>query len=631
MQLQELTINNISPLKNWDLISRGYNILEIDPLHLVNSSGLRMVFDLEATIPILDGNGLKPPEVLHIFESSGLLNSTTTVIFSAYDIQKFLHQCINFGVSDPIGELFAYSRSNTYENISQETEYNEKVLIYTKVIINNYKLQLDNTKPKKLNSYFQKLVAEVYHKSSLLIQEFGTHYAHTVFYGGQAYHQLAFTKEDYISMVGNHINVKTEAQGTFEILKVGNSIENAPNLHHKFREQIADQCSQITYNGGTSFHSFHDWAKSVKTAPVPIKLELVPIYHLLTKEYFPEDANIEQKQIYLKNEIDKYIINNGHNPSQSVIRYGDEIEMSIAAQGQSRYLCHTDKVKYTKTESDSQCPSSNQLSKYRWKILSTKKEDINQPVRNNDLVVLQSQVTNFYLDAKSGKDETYFPGEGLTFANQDNPQVVSAKWKIEQMNLTERREVVDGDYLRLQTQWQNDDGEYGYLKGETSLCTPEEQKERVFSFGKGRHQSGCYWKVNKVGYHNKFTAETYNKNKNHRITKSLQLYCTINNRCDLPLKVKEYHYAEQCCQNHESSPPKDVAAKQVIQVLAMSGTEGYVIYQLGNDPNAWIKIFWDRISGFQIETFHKNIVVQCDGFIGSALVENVLLKVSDFR
>ncbi|MBD2596568.1 hypothetical protein H6G74_19850 [Nostoc spongiaeforme FACHB-130] len=631
MQLQELTTNNISPLKNWDVISRGYNILEIDPLHLVDNSGLRMVFDLEATIPLLDGSGIKSSEFLHISESSGLLDATTAVIFSAYDLQSFLHQNINFNINDSIGELFAYSRSSTYENITQEIEYNEKVVIYTKVSINNYKLQLDKTKARKLNGYFQKLVADIYYKSSLLLQEFGTHYAYAVFYGGQAYHKLAFTKENFISMLGNHINVKTEAQSTFDVLKFGNSIATASILNQDFRDNIENQYEQINYSSETQFQNFHDWAKSVKTNPTPIKLELVPLYNLLTKKYFPEDENIEQKQIYLKNQIDKYIINNGHNPSQSVIRYGDEIEMSIAAKGQPRYLCYADKVKYAKTESELQCLSGNHLQKYRWKILATKQEDFNQPVRNDDLVVLQSQASNLYLDAKSGRDETYFPGEGLTSANQNNPQLVSAKWKIEQLNLAERREVVDGDYLRLQTQWKNDDGEYGYLKGETSLTTAEEQKERVFSFGKGRHQSGCYWKINKVGYYNKSTAATHNNNKNQRITKSLQLYCTINNRCDLILKVKEYYYAEQCCPNHESSPPKDVPAKQVIQVLAMSGTEGYVIYQLGDDPNAWIKIFWDRISGFQIETFHEDIVVQCDGFIGSALVENVLLKIADVR
>ncbi|OCQ95056.1 hypothetical protein BCD64_27215 [Nostoc sp. MBR 210] len=631
MQLQELTTNNISPLKNWDVISRGYNILEIDPLHLVDNSGLRMVFDLEATIPLLDGSGIKSSEVLHISESSGLLDATTAVIFSAYDFQSFLHQNINFNINDSIGELFAYSRSSTYENIIQETEYNDNILIYTKVSINNYRLQIDNAKTQKLNSYFQKIVADIYHKSSLLIKEFGTHYAHTVFYGGQAYHKLIFAKEDYISMVGNHINIKNEAQSTFEILKAGNLIATASNLNQFFRNQIENQDEQINYSSRTQSPNFYDWVKSVKTAPVPIKLELLPIYNLLTKEYFPEDKNIEQKQIYLKNEIDKYIINNGHNPSQSVIRYGDEIEISITSEGQPHYLCHTDKVQYTKTESELQYLSGNHLQKYRWKILATKQEDFNQTVRNDDLVVLQNQASNLYLDAKSGRDETYFPGEGLTSANQNNPQVVSAKWKIEQLNLAERREVVDGDYLRLQTQWKNDDDEYGYLKGETSLTTDEEQKERVFSFGKGRHQSGCYWKINKVGHCNKYTAATSNKNKNHRITKSLQLYCTINNRCDLPLKLQEYHYAEQCYSNHKSSPPKDVPAKQVIQVLAMSGTEGYVIYQLGDDPNAWIKIFWDRISGFQIETFHEDIVVQCDGFIGSALVENVLLKIADVR
>ncbi|ALF55416.1 hypothetical protein ACX27_25480 [Nostoc piscinale CENA21] len=125
---------------------------------------------------------------------------------------------------------------------------------------------------------------------------------------------------------------------------------------------------------------------------------------------------------------------------------------------------------------------------------------------------------------------------------------------------------------------------------------------------------------------------------------SLQFHCIINNRCDVPLKVKETYHRSGRWYPEEVSQPKDVPAKQVIKAFASSGriasssgTEGYVIYQLGNEPNAWIKIYWDvpwltnSNNKFKIETSHENIIVQTDGFIGTGSVENILLKVIDLR
>jgi endonuclease/exonuclease/phosphatase family metal-dependent hydrolase len=186
------------------------------------------------------------------------------------------------------------------------------------------------------------------------------------------------------------------------------------------------------------------------------------------------------------------------NPSQLVIRYGDEVEFILfASQGEERYLYYKEAVEdirlYTITKSQEGDISSDGLLKYKWKIVDpTNPNAVGNPVKANDVVALYNIVSKAYLDAKSGRDEQYAPGEGLTFANQNNPQKDSAKWKIEKENQSDGQEVVEGDYLNLQTQWQNDDGECGYLKGETN---PQELKQRVFSFGNGSRDTGCSWRV----------------------------------------------------------------------------------------------------------------------------------------
>jgi len=276
---------------------------------------------------------------------------------------------------------------------------------------------------------------------------------------------------------------------------VGGGLETASNVSQEFRNKVENKHEQITYSGGTPSQNFDSWAASVKSDPAPIKLDVVPIYQLLSNNYFPADKDIEQKQETLKKKIDEYILNNGRNPSQSVIHYGDEVEFILVAQGRPRYLSYKEGIKYTVTEPHDEAVSGSHLPKYRFKIVPSNQNDLKKPVKAKDVVVLQSIASNNYLDAKSGGDKDYAIGEGLTLANQNNPQQDSAKWTIVQANQFDRQEVVDGDYLKLQTKWKNDDGEYGYLKGEPNF---KESKQRVFSFGKGGRENGCYWQVVKV-------------------------------------------------------------------------------------------------------------------------------------
>jgi len=487
-------MTQISPLKNWDFVGRSYDILRIDPLDIDAGANFRMVFDLQATDPVADQSALKPPEVLHIPDSGGSFDSNTKLIFSSYDLQSFLKIGVTFSISDPV-DLFSFSLSSSYENTTQEIGSNEKVLTFTKMIVQRYKLQLDDAKPQKLDNYFQELVAGLPNTSETLIAQFGTHYARTVFYGGQAYQKLIFKKEDYTSMEETKINVKAEAKATFEVVKVGGGLETASNVSQEFRNKVENKHEQITYSGGTPSQNFDSWAASVKSDPAPIKLDVVPIYQLLSNNYFPADKDIEQKQETLKKKIDEYILNNGRNPSQSVIHYGDEVEFILVAQGRPRYLSYKEGIKYTVTEPHDEAVSGSHLPKYRFKIVPSNQNDLKKPVKAKDVVVLQSIASNNYLDAKSGGDKDYAIGEGLTLANQNNPQQDSAKWTIVQANQFDRQEVVDGDYLKLQTKWKNDDGEYGYLKGEPNF---KESKQRVFSFGKGGRENGCYWQVVKV-------------------------------------------------------------------------------------------------------------------------------------
>ncbi len=486
---------NKNELKNWVFIGRGYDILKINPLDLDSNASFNMVFDLKPTDPTSDGDGLKPPEVLFVPDSGGTYSSETKEMFSSYDILKYFKLGASVGVSDATGELFSFSLSGSYENSAREIAENEQVYTYTKQIVNNYRLQLDDSKQKQLNATFKDLVEKLPLPKSLsdLIEKFGTHYSHEVHYGGQAHYKLVFNREEYATMNDNKINVKSEAKGAFEVVKVNTSLETANHLNEEFRKKIKNKNEAIVYSGGTVKTNFDAWAMTVEDKPAPIYIGLVPLYDLVNENYFPGLPDIKEKHKTLKEAIEAYI-KTGVNPSASLILYGDFLQLSIVAErGQKRYLSIKEDAQYTSTTTDTPGISGAQLPKTKWwKIIPFNQNDMGKPVKVGDVVLLQSKSSQKYLDAQSGRDDEYYPGDGLTRADESDAQKESVKWKVELAYETDRKEIVDGDFLRLQTIWKNSDNEYGYLQGKFDSKEP---KQRVFSFGNGRRDNGSNWKI----------------------------------------------------------------------------------------------------------------------------------------
>ncbi len=180
------------------------------------------------------------------------------------------------------------------------------------------------------------------------------------------------------------------------------------------------------------------------------------------------------------------------NNENNFIRYGDEVELLLNVSGVDRYLSYKQELQYTVTEPQPEAASGNDLLKSKWKICPTNQSDLGNPVKVNDVVLLQSQASQTYLDAQSGRDDEYYPGDGLTKADESDDQKESVQWRLQQAYPSQHQEIVHGDYLKLQTLWENSDGEYGYLQGETYA---QDAKQRVFSFGNGSSDNGCYWNI----------------------------------------------------------------------------------------------------------------------------------------
>ncbi|NJK65838.1 MAG: hypothetical protein HC941_04280 [Microcoleus sp. SU_5_3] len=477
---KDVTVNK-NELNNWVFIGRGYDILKINPLDLDEAASYNMVFDLKATEPTSNEEGLKPPEVLFVPDSGGNYSSDTKEMFSSYDIQNYFKLAASVGVSDPTGALFSFSLSGSYENAAREIGEKEQVLTYTKLLVKKYRLQLDDSKPKQLGKTFKSLVEKLPQSASELIEKFGTHYSHEVHYGGQAHYTLVFNREEYATMNNNEIDVKSQATGAFQVVKLNASVETCKDLNQEFRNKIKNKHEAIDYSGGTIQKDFDAWVTSVKDDPAPIYIGLVPLYDLVNENYFQGLPDIKEKRNKLKDAIDKYI-ETGVNPSQSLICYGDELQLSLVAnRGEKRYLSTEMDVHYTVTKAAPPGISGAQLPTAKWQILPVNATDMEEIVKVGDVVLLKRGSSQKYLDAQSGRDDEYYPGDGLTSADESDPQKESVKWKLELAYDTDRKEIVEGDFVKLQTLWQNSDNEYGYLQGEFD---PKEPKQRVVFFWK---------------------------------------------------------------------------------------------------------------------------------------------------
>jgi hypothetical protein len=128
------------------------------------------------------------------------------------------------------------------------------------------------------------------------------------------------------------------------------------------------------------------------------------------------------------------------------------------------------------------------------------------------------------------------------------------------------------------------------------------------------------------------------------VAEAEQFICTINNRTHHPLKVKSVKLIWGKFDDSPNFPPVEIPARHEQKAFrtsgranTSSGTEGTVEYQIGDNPDDWIKIYWDVpwLSGapnhVRTQSFNEDVSVELDGFSGHGTVEDVTIKVVDGR
>ncbi len=337
-----ITPHKISPLKNIDALGRCYDILQLDPLQIGESSKSFLAVELNSNNSEYtpDRSALMPKGTDYKSGSSGSYDQETLMLLSSYDFQQMFSQNVSLGVAIP--QAFSFSNSTTYRRIEQETRTRNHLYTYTQVEFIDYelRLRLDQSDFLPIGEELRQAVLalppvtnrQAYQE---FINKFGTHFSTNIAFGGRAYQFIKMSREDYRRMVLEGINVGVEAEGTFKNVtgQVGYGTETQKS--REFRSIVARGQESVQWSGGTPSTNLDTWLNTIRQDPVPVKLQLSPLYELFTRERFPQDLQIAQKQKLMRDSVEQYIQTQGKKPrpttpsDREVIV--EEVTVSLAA------------------------------------------------------------------------------------------------------------------------------------------------------------------------------------------------------------------------------------------------------------------------------------------------------------
>ena len=286
-------------------LGRCYDILSLDPFNILGNESAKatQVFDFYEAYPELDEGEtvLVPKGVRYISGSRGQMevSSQSELLYTESDIQKMFASTLGAALTKVMGAILPFSLSASYGSYKRDRKLNKNIYAFTKAEYIHYSLLLDRQQSSALhlNETFRQAVAQLPLTSNYeylnFIDNFGTHTAIKVEFGGLFHHRYCLNKSSHASMVQAGGNVSIEAKRAFDA-KFGKKSQGSRFQEFSYSSDVYDFC------GGMKKENIHDWFATIKADPAPIHLELMPLYELLDSRSFPEDEQIIKKRSLLE-------------------------------------------------------------------------------------------------------------------------------------------------------------------------------------------------------------------------------------------------------------------------------------------------------------------------------------------
>ena len=302
-------------------LARCYDILYLDPFNILGEKSAKatQVFDFypHEAHPELDEKEtiLIPRGTRYTPGSSGKMqvSSQANLLYTESDVQKMFAGTLGATVTRLLGAVLPFSLSTSYASYKRERSAQKSVYAFTKAEYIHYTLALDRQQSLALhlNETFRQSVARLPLTATYeylnFINDFGTHTATQVQFGGLFHHRYCLSQSAHAAIVQAGGNVSMEAKHAFEA-KYENKREGS-----SFKE-FSDSSEVFDFCGGMKQENIHDWFGTIKADPAPIHLELMPLYELLDSTFFSEDEQIIKKRSLLERATQTYLARNSQPP-----------------------------------------------------------------------------------------------------------------------------------------------------------------------------------------------------------------------------------------------------------------------------------------------------------------------------
>lgn len=333
------------PLTNQDFLGRCYDIVELDPLDLGKSAKYENAIDIRATadrtVETRDGTYVVPLGVEHKGIFSMTWDSQSRAISSSYDFQEEFKSAVTAEAGLQGG--FEFSGSVSYGNITRETQSRKHTFVYSRAYQENHGLHLDfadEDAPIQLSKSFHGAVVklpvgkldEVTDAYRDFIVRFGTHFTTEITLGGLAFQRTSGSVTKFLSSKESEEQLQAHASVEIEAFKGGASAEQAQKQALSVDSYNELSRTSLEFRGGEGSPTGIDesWIKSLHERPAIVKATLERLSYLLTSRFFPEDAQIAEKQVLLGFAIDAWILEKGKPGCDTPpLRYGEKMVLTL--------------------------------------------------------------------------------------------------------------------------------------------------------------------------------------------------------------------------------------------------------------------------------------------------------------
>ncbi len=295
------TFVSLSKAVNLEANYTGYDILAMDPLHLMDSGTHLPVFKMPsgAAQDYYDANRVFVPKGLHyVPEFTGRHHGTVHATETYSQFRDAHSETVSAGIDGklaPVSFSFSARMSQAREAISQNKV--TKTLGMTKAVF--YDLVLDK-QHMELCDALRDEVARLRDtgRYDLFIEAFGTHYPVAVIYGGLGVLEIDFTDEMRQSLLQDGVGLKMETGFLLDAdtqTKASFGVSQDSEHAETFRNVVGSQSENFYWVGGTHAGAQHSSWSVGTDGVVPVHVALRPIDELFSPVYFPDDPDVSTR------------------------------------------------------------------------------------------------------------------------------------------------------------------------------------------------------------------------------------------------------------------------------------------------------------------------------------------------